>query len=181
MLEGQHDRPANPGGIEKDFLAAFEEYSDALFRHCLLRVRDRELAKDIVQDTFTKTWTYISGGKQVDHIRAFLYRVANNLIVDNSRRKRASSLDVMMDEDGFEVVDEMAKNPADVPDARAAMKLLRALDDIYREVITLRFVEGLTPKEISRVLEVSENVVSVRLHRGIERLRSLAKRPPGGA
>jgi RNA polymerase sigma factor (sigma-70 family) len=87
----------------------------------------------------------------------------------------------MMDEDGFEVVDDMAKNPADVPDARAAMQLLRMLDDIYREVITLRFVEGLTPKEISGVLEVSENVVSVRLHRGIERLRTLARKPPKAA
>jgi hypothetical protein len=45
MLDGHPDSPANPGGIEKDFLTAFEEYSDALFRHCLLRVRDRELLK----------------------------------------------------------------------------------------------------------------------------------------
>lgn len=181
MSDGGSDILKGPITSEKAFLAAFDEFSDALFRHCLLRVRDRELAKDIVQDTFTKTWTYISDGKQVDHIRAFLYRVANNLIVDASRRKRTTSLDVMMDEDGFEVVDEAMKDPADIPDARAAMKLLRTLDDIYREVITLRFIEGLTPKEISRILEVSENVVSVRLHRGIERLRAIARRPPPGA
>src|SRR5437763_398183 len=89
--------------VEAEFLAAFDEHSDALFRHCFVRVRDREAAKDIVQETFTKTWDYLAKGKKVDHLRAFLYRVANNLIVDASRRKRSTSLDHMMEEDGFEV------------------------------------------------------------------------------
>ena len=164
--------------LEKDFLAAYEEHADALFRHCVVRVRDREFAKDIVQETFTKTWDYLGKGKKVDHMRAFLFRVANNLIVDYSRRKKSSSLDTMMDEDGFEVVDESVTNPADVPDARAAMKLLDSLDEIYRTVITMRFVDSLTPKEIAIALHVTENVVSVRIHRGIARLKSFVDKPP---
>lgn len=165
--------------IEADFLAAFDEHSDALFRHCFVRVRDREVAKDIVQETFTKTWDYLAKGKKVDHLRAFLYRVANNLVVDTSRRKRSSSLDHMMDEDGFEVEDENLRDPASISDARFAMKLLDTLDEIYRTVVTMRFIDGFTPKEIAHALGVSENVVSVRLYRGIERLKSIVDKPPG--
>ena len=178
MLEGHHEALGGAQGLEKEFLAAYDEYANPLFRHCLVRLRDREVAKDVVAETFTKTWDYLAEGKKVEHMRAFLYRVANNLIVDTARRKRSSSLDAMIDDDGFEVEDESLKNPADIPDARAAMKLLRALDDIYRDVVTMRFVDGLTPKEIADVLHVSENVVSVRLHRGIAQLRQLAHHPP---
>jgi RNA polymerase sigma-70 factor (ECF subfamily) len=177
MPEGENIPKNMAKKPEEDFLAAFEDHSDALFRHCLVRVRDRELAKDIVQETFTKTWDYLAKGKQVEHLRAFLYRVANNLIVDSSRRKRSSSLDHLMEEDGFEVEDENVRDPADIPDARLAMKLLDTLDEIYRVVVVMRFIDGLSPKEIARTLNVSENVVSVRLYRGIERLKSIVNKP----
>ncbi len=153
--------------LESEFLAAYDAHSDALFRHCLIRVRDREIAKDIVQETFSRTWVYLSEGKKVDYIRAFLYRVANNLIVDGARKKKSSSLDTMMDDDGFEPVDESIRDFAEVPQAREAMKMLEGLDEIYRTAITMRYVEEMSPREISAQLGVSENVVSVRIHRGI--------------
>ncbi len=167
--------------LEREFLAVHEKYADALFRHCLLRVRDREIAKDIVQETFSRSWLYISKGKNVEYMRAFLYRVANNLVVDHSRKKKSSSLDSMMEDDGFEPVDEAAENPADVPAAREALRLLASLDEIYQTVISMRYLEEMSPKEIAADLGVSENVVSVRIHRGMERLRQLADRvPPQG-
>jgi RNA polymerase sigma-70 factor (ECF subfamily) len=175
MPEGENIPISDAKKLETEFLAAFDEHSDALFRHCFIRVRDRELAKDIVQETFTRTWDYLGKGKKVEHLRAFLYRVANNLIVDSSRRKRSTSLDTMIDEDGFEVADENTVNPADIPDARLAMKLLATLDEMYRSVIVLRFIDGLTPKEIAQTLGVTENVVSVRIYRGIEKLKTIVR------
>ncbi len=159
--------------LERGFLAAYDEHSDALFRHCLIRVRDREVALDIVQETFSRTWLYLSEGKKVEYIRAFLYRIANNLIVDGARKKKSSSLDALMDDDGFEVKDESIKDPADIPAAREAMVMLKSLDEIYRTAITMRFIDEMTPREIAHALGVSENVVSVRIHRGIERLSKL--------
>ncbi|HUO50558.1 MAG TPA: RNA polymerase sigma factor [Candidatus Paceibacterota bacterium] len=162
--------------LEIDFLAAYDQHADALFRHCLLRVRDRELATDIVQETFSRAWHYLSEGKKIDYVRAFLYRVANNLIVDMSRKKRTSSLDAMMEDDGFEPRDEMAKDPAEIPQTREAIALLRSLDEIYRTAITMRYLDEMSPKEIAETLGVSENVVSVRIHRGIAQLAKLMNR-----
>jgi RNA polymerase sigma-70 factor (ECF subfamily) len=164
--------------VEKEFLAAYEAHSDALFRHCLIRVRDREIAKDITQEAFSRTWLYLSEGKKIEYIRAFLYRVANNLIVDGSRKKKSSSLDALMDEDGFEIKDETLTDPSEKMATREAMQLLKSLDEIYRTAITMRFMDEMSPREIARTLGVSENVVSVRIHRGIERLNKLMNTSP---
>ncbi|HEY4520890.1 MAG: RNA polymerase sigma factor [Candidatus Giovannonibacteria bacterium GW2011_GWA2_53_7] len=164
--------------LEREFLAAYDEHADALFRHCLLRVRDREAAKDVVQEAFSRTWLYLSEGKDIEYMRAFLYRVANNLIVDASRKKKSSSLDAMMENDGFEVADESLTHPDIIPQTREVVEHLKSLDDIYRVAITKRFFEEKSPKEIAVELGVSENVVSVRIHRGIERLGRLMKRKP---
>lgn len=162
--------------VEADFLAAYEQHTDALFRHVFMRVRDREAATDIVQETFSRAWLYLSQGKKIDYMRAFLYRVATNLIVDGSRKKRTSSLDAMMEVDGFEPKDEMAKDPIEIPQTREAVALLTSLDEIYRTAITMRFIDELSPKEIAVKLNVSENVVSVRIHRGIARLAKMMDR-----
>lgn len=162
--------------LEAEFLKSHDQHADALFRHVLLRVRDREVAKDIVQETFSRTWLYLSEGKKVEYIRAFLYRVANNLIVDGSRRKKSASLDAMMEDDGFEPMDESIRDFAEKPQAREAMQMLGGLDEIYRTAITMRYVDELSPREIAAKLGVSENVISVRIHRGIERLSKLMNR-----
>jgi RNA polymerase sigma-70 factor, ECF subfamily len=162
--------------VEADFLAAYDSHTDALFRHVFMRVRDREAATDIVQETFSRAWLYLSQGKKIEYMRAFLYRVANNLIVDGSRKKRTSSLDAMMEIDGFEPRDEMAKDPVEIPQTREAVALLTSLDEIYRTAITMRFIDELSPKEIATKLNVSENVVSVRIHRGIARLAKMMDR-----
>ena len=50
-------------------------------------------------------------------------------------------------------------------------KGITQLDDLYRDIILLRYAEDLPPKEIARITGLSENVVSVRIHRGVEKLR----------
>ena len=166
--------------LEHDFMAAYETNSDVLFRHVLIRVRDRDRAKDIVQEAFSRTWVYLSEGKKIEHIKAFLFRVANNLIVDGARRKKSSSLDVMMEEDGFEIADESLTDPAEKQGIREALKLLEMLDEMYRVVIVMRYMDEMSPREIAQILGVTENVVSVRIHRGIERLKVLydTAKPP---
>ena len=162
---------------ETRFLKAFEEYNDALFRHALLRISNREKAVDLVHDTFTKVWSYIRDGYEIDSFRPFLYKVLNNLIIDEYRKRKESSLDAMLDKEGVDEgsFDELSESSAEVLaasiDGRKAFELLEELPDQYREVIIYRFVDQLGPKEISDLIEESENVVSVRIHRGLKLLR----------
>lgn len=162
-------------GIKKQFLTAHDTYADALFRHCYFRVYDRELAKDLVQETFCRTWTYLSQGKEVENIRAFLYRVLHNVIVDEIRRKKPLSLDQLVEE-GFSPKDESLPDLEQRLVVKDIVQKLRLLDESYRDIIQMRFIDDLSPKEISTALGVSENVVSVRIHRGINKLRQLMEK-----
>lgn len=165
------------GDQEVRFLKAFDEYADALFRHASFRLSDRERAVELVHDTFAKAWGYLREGHEVSSFRPFLYKVLNNLIIDEYRRKRESSLDALLAKEGVDegmfadLRDEPVEALINTLDAKRALTLLGELPEIYRETITLRFVDGLTPKDIAALIEESENVVSVRLHRGIKLLK----------
>jgi len=175
MSIGGKDNPAL--NHEDRFLAAYEEYNDALFRHAYLRVSDRDKAIDIVHDTFTKVWSYVRSGHEIEQFRPFLYKVLNNLIIDSYRKKRESSLEALFEKDGVDegTFDELSENTVEslaaTIDGRQAFTLLEKLSDEYREVLILRFVDGLGPKEIATLIEETENTVSVRLHRGLAQLR----------
>src|SRR3989344_1066279 len=161
--------------IEKQFLAAYETYADALFRHCYFRVYDRELAKDLVQEAFCRTWTFLSEGKEIKNIRAFLYRVLHNLIVDTVRRKSPLSLNQLVEE-GFSPKDESSPDIEQLLTAKEIIQKLESWEEPYRSVILMRFIDDLSPKEISVILGISENAVSVRIHRGMAQLRQLAQK-----
>ena len=58
---------------------------------------------------------------------------------------------------------------------KEVLMLIEELDESHRIIIVMRFIDELSPKEIANILETSENSVSVRLHRGVQKLRELAQ------
>ena len=70
------------------FMKMYDQYSDAIFRFCMSRTGDRESAYDFTQETFMKTWNYISQEGILTQPKSFLYRVAYNIIVDHSRKMK---------------------------------------------------------------------------------------------
>jgi RNA polymerase sigma-70 factor, ECF subfamily len=176
-MRGQKQTQDSMESQEDRFLKAFEDYNDALFRHASIRVSDREKAIDIVHDTFTKVWSYTRSGHQIDSYRSFLYKVLNNLIIDEYRKRKEASLDALLDVEGVdegsfpELSESTVEALAATIDGRKAFDLLAELPDVYKEVIILRFVDELGPREISELIEETENVVSVRIHRGLKLLR----------
>ena len=168
---------------ERAYLEAYEKYADALFRHAAFRISSRERALDLVQDTFLKVWDYVQGGGEVREYKAFLYRILNNLIIDEYRKKKSSSLDEILENDTgameARLSDGSVRETEEEFDEARMLVQIRAhipeLPDTYRDVITMRYIDGLTPKEISTMIGISENVVSVRIHRGTHKLKALCK------
>lgn len=154
---------------QDEFIQVYNTYSDAIFRHCYFRVFDRERAKELVQEAFMRTWQYLADGKEVQNIKAFLYRVANNLIIDESRKKKSLSLD-QLKEDGFDPGFDEAESIQNKIDADSVKEVITQLDEKYRQAVLMRYVDGFSPQEISRIIGETENVVSVRIHRGLKQL-----------
>ncbi len=158
--------------MEQSFLKLYDEFAGPIFRHCYFRVSSREVAEDLVQESFMRIWDYLAEGKVVDNQKAFLYKIAGSLIIDYYRKKKNVSLDALS-EDGFNPTGDDASSILDYSEGQHALSLAEKLESPYRETIIFRYVNGLSISEISEIVGESENVVSVRIHRGIEKLKKL--------
>ena len=159
--------------LKHEFHEAYELHADSLFRFSYFKLSDREKAKDIVQDTFVRYWEYIAADGKVENVKAFLYRIANNAIIDIYRKKKEISLDILEDE-GFEPSDpeshhEMSRSI----DSKSALQLVNSLEEKDRWIIVMRYVEGLSVKEIAEVLDERENTISVKIHRALKELQRM--------
>lgn len=158
--------------LEERFLSAYDEHGDAIFRFCYAQTGRRELALDLTQDTFTRVWQHIVRGRSVRDMRPFLYTTARNAMIDYSRRASAQSLDALQ-ESGFDIADERAPDPLLSAAAAQAVRLAGTLEQPYREAVLMRYVDEMMPREIAALTGESENVISVRITRGLQKLREL--------
>ena len=157
--------------LRQEFETFFTDYNDAIFRHCFFKVRDRELAKDLTQESFVRLWQCLEKGDQIDNVRAFLYKIAGNLVIDHVRKKKSVSLDALAEE-GFEPGQDDLPAIQNRLDMESALVILEKVPEPYRQALVLRYVEDLDPAEIAAITGETANVISVRIHRGLEKLRS---------
>ena len=155
---------------------AYLDHKKKLNSYAFLKVRNQAVSEDLVQETFTKTWKYLVKGGQVDVMKAFLYHILNNLIVDEYRKRKTLSLDAIL-EKGFEPASDASENILDMLDGEAAMQLIQRLPPMYQNVIRMRYVQGLSLKEISLITGKSKNTMAVQVHRGLAKLKQLYVQP----
>jgi RNA polymerase sigma-70 factor (ECF subfamily) len=157
----------------EEFIALYDEIADQLFRHCFFKVSNRELALDIVQEAFARTWEYLAAGKKVNNIKGFLFKVANNLIIDEYRKKKVISLETLQEQSGFDAAVNDDKKTLQNVEVDTILTYINKLDEKYREVILMRYVNDFSPKEIAEILGQSENAVSVRINRGLKKVQAM--------
>lgn len=165
----------NQEQLQELFLEHYAANADGIFRFCYFKTSDREVSLEITQEVFTKTWDYLGSGNTIENFKAFLYRTARNTVIDYHRKKKNQSLDHLLEE-GFDIPDTTTPKPQDVIDAKGILALLETLDEKYREVLTLRYVQDLSIKEIALSINETENAVSVRIHRGLNQLQKIAEK-----
>ncbi len=162
-----------------DFTALYELHHAAILRYCAWKSHDRDIGEDLVQDTFLRFWLCLERGEQVSNVRALLYRIAHNLFVDHVRRKKETSLDVLL-EAGFEPSVDPWHVTVSALDARRPLEQLQTMQRPYRTVLHRRFMQGLLPADIATLTGESTNAVSVRIFRGLRQLRGMLKESPVG-
>lgn len=162
--------PMDHDEIKDHFLAVYDQYADDIFRFCALKISSREMAQDITQETFMRFWQQLRTGTHVNNERALLYTIARNLVIDWYRKRKEQSLDAMTEE-GFEFASEERGSIADHAQVREVLDTIKELDEPSREALTLRFVEGFSPKEIAAISGETANAVSVRINRALKKVQ----------
>ncbi|KAI7252116.1 hypothetical protein KC345_g11514 [Hortaea werneckii] len=143
-------------------MKSYEIYAEMLFRIAFVHLGSREDAEEATQDTFIKLMEKAPAFKDDEHQKAWLIRVITNhckSMLGRGWRKREVKLE------GVEPV--TADNPGDL----AILQLVLALPVKYKTVIHLYYYEDYPVQEISRVLEISESAVKMRLQRGRQLLK----------
>ena len=163
------------------FIKVYDEHVNDIHRFVYFKIGGREEANDLTSMIFLKAWNHIQNKTLEDAktLRALLYKIARNAIVDYYREtgnKVTASLD---DENNhIEVVDE-AENPQERLDRAADLELIKAklplLKEEYREIIIMKFINDLSLEEIAEISEKSKGNARVLLHRALNALRELVE------
>ena len=150
----------------------YDRYSPGVYRYAVRLLGDVQLAEECVSETFSRFLTALrAGGGPQDCLQAYLYRVAHNWITDQYRRKPPSALPL---DDALPAGDNdpelAASDPYQRQRVRAALACLTA---DQRQVIALKFLEGLDNEAIAEVLQKPVGAVKALQHRAMASLRRI--------
>ncbi|MFA6511902.1 MAG: sigma-70 family RNA polymerase sigma factor [Patescibacteria group bacterium] len=164
--------PTQTTKLQAVLATAHHDYQKGLTTHAFFKVPDRTMSDDLVQDTFMKTWSYLIKGGKIDVMKAFLYHVLNHLIVDEYRKNKTVSLDVLL-EKGFEPSIDPSKRLVNFLDGKTALLLIQRLPQKYQKVMRMRYTQDLSLQEMSLITGQSKNAMAVQVHRGLKKLKQL--------
>ncbi len=172
-------RKGEPKNIDLDqvsgFSLVYDYYSPLIWKHIFLRVSLREETNDLTSEVFLKTWGYLNSGRKINKIKSFLYRTADNLIIDWYRsRKKVASLESDLSEDEKSLIQEsdLESNMAVSEEVSVLMSKIGRLNEKEKKILLLRFVDDLEIEEISEVLGKSKGAIAVAIHRALKSLNS---------
>lgn len=151
---------------------AHHDHAKEMTSHSFFKVNNHATSDDLVQQTFIKTWSYLVKKGRVDNMRAFLYHVLNQLIIDEYRKRKPVSLDTLS-EKGYQPSIDNSERIFNIFDGKVAILLIKNLPVKYQKVIRMRYIQGLSLKEISLVTGQSRNATAVQIHRGLAQLKVL--------
>ncbi len=161
-------------GDETAFVETYELFGPKIYRHALFRTSSPETADDIMSETFVRAWDTIRvKADEIQHLKAFLYRVADNLIIDHYRRNARAAV-AISDE-----IEETLRAPGD-PHAEVdrllkSERLVQALDGLRadtRDLLVMRYIDDLPIEEIAEMTGKKKNAVYVALHRAVKELKT---------
>ena len=150
------------------FDALYQQLYNDLWQYCQRRSATADQANEVLSETMLVLWRRLDEIPDGDDARPWLFGVArNHLRKRYEDRSRSEQLIERLKSEYS--TRRQTVDPAEHRDAIEVLDALGQLSDPDREVLELSAWEGLTHKQISTVLDISENAVAVRLHRARER------------
>ncbi|OGO23547.1 MAG: hypothetical protein A2144_11145 [Chloroflexi bacterium RBG_16_50_9] len=176
IAAGEHNQPEIIRLVEKAAkgnLKAFGDlysiFLDRIYRYVFYHIRDKMTAEDITEEVFIKAWKAIGScrGKEKT-FSSWLYRIAHNQLVNTLRScHRITSLDLEKSADTADPKQEIELGI----EYQEVLKLINLLPENQKQVIILKFIEGLDNEEISRITHKSEGAIRVTQMRALATLR----------
>ena len=171
--------------IPSKFSIVFDAYYPLIFSYIFRRVADYAIARDIASETFLKAFLSIGSYKWKGiPVSAWLYRIASDecLLYFRKKKYQVTSLDKMIGEKFWDAVDPATTLEEKLcietelqqhKDFMVVQLKIMQLPVPYQEVLSLRYFEGKSNKEIAMILNKKEGTIKSLLSRAIEKLRNM--------
>lgn len=163
------------------FATLYRRYLDPVYGYCFYLLGDHHDAEDATERTFLAALAAIDRFRDEGAtFRSWLFRIAHNQLANALRtrgRQRTEPIDHAQEP---MAPDDPARMAGQAEDARRLRAGLASLPEDRRRVVVLRFVDGLTAREIGDVLGRSEGAVRVLQHRALRELAMLLDPPTSG-
>lgn len=170
---GKQNPQKNTPNPQDTFRIFYEEHVEKIFKFIYYKTGSKELAEDLTAETFLKTWKYIEKN-DIENIKSFVYRVANNLVIDHWRSKNKIPLSLPDDGDAGDVP-AVELDLENILDSQLSLKIVyQALEHIhpqYKEVVTLKYLNEFSTEEIAQILGKTRNNINVLLFRALKALK----------
>ena len=152
----------------------YDRHHTRIFRYLWSRVRDRHLAEDLTGEVFVRMVTHLSSYRLAGTpFQAWLYRLAHNVAVDHVRKQSHHPLAPLYYAEGMEGAKQ---DPTAIVERKLSADRVEAalsqLDPSQQEVVVLRFLVGLSLKEVAAALHKTVAAVKSLQHRGLATLRA---------
>ncbi len=158
-----------------------EHYWDRLYRWLYHLTRDRHAAEDITQETFMRALAAMKSFRAGSNFRAWLFRIGHNNFVNQKRAQKRITQPLPED-----VVGTETGGPGDASENREALEIVSqavaALPPDFRGALLLRVEEGLSFREVAKVLGTTEETARWRVFKARQKLMKVLSPeilPPG--
>lgn len=166
-------------GDREAFGELYKKYFKKIYRYCSFNTNHDELAKDICQETFVKAWIKIKDFalKENWSLQAFLFTIARNLIIDQSRKKKELQIDEF--ENHLETNENFIEDFDKKEDINKIKTALSKLDEVERQIIIFRYFEDMDTKDVAEIIGIKDGALRVRIHRVLEKLKIIMENQYG--
>jgi RNA polymerase sigma-70 factor (ECF subfamily) len=157
------------------FGVLYDRYANGIYRFIRVQHPDSVEAEDVTSEVFLKAWRFLPRYKERGHpFSAYLFKIARNTLIDHHRKSKGWAARVTRDLDALP--DETAGRGDIGVRVEEHQRLFGALQKLrvdYRTVLVLRFINGLAPGEVARIMGRSEGAVRVLQHRALKAIRKI--------
>ncbi|WP_339922315.1 sigma-70 family RNA polymerase sigma factor [uncultured Cyclobacterium sp.] len=162
-------------GNEVAFSAIYKRYIVALYNYGEIITPDKELIEDSIHDLFVELWKKRQSIAQVESVKYYLFKGLKRKIVKNLEKKRKLPLKEAFEDHDFEIVlsHEFGLIAGEIT-AMQKESILKAINQLSRrqkEVIVLRFYEGMAFSEIAKLLEISQKSTYTLVYRALASMK----------
>ncbi len=157
------------------FSKIYDRYIDSIYRFILIKVSSSQVAEDLTSETFLRSWEKYRQKKEqsIKNPKAYIYRVARNLVVDFYRERGQTTI-MSIEQEEIELEseeDDIEKKQQQIDTLQDVRKALVKLKPDYQDVVILRYVDGLPLRDIAKIMNKSYGATRVILHRAMEQLK----------